>query len=149
VDGWVGPEQVSGARLADSQIRELARRVEAVVSPDLERRFPAEALCEVELLMRDGTARRSGVCGARGDPSDPLSADELRDKFRRLAEPVIGAARADAIERVAASLEDRSVEDLLALLRAPGMEVGLQTATPLSELRSRSAGVSRRSTTPK
>lgn len=117
VDGWVGPEQVSGARLADSQIRDLARRVEAVVSPDLERRFPAEALCEVELQMRDGTAYRSGVCGARGDPSDPLSADELRDKFRRIAEPVIGAGRADAIERVVASLEARNIEDLLSLIR--------------------------------
>jgi 2-methylcitrate dehydratase PrpD len=149
VDGWVGPEQVSGARLADPQICDLAQRVEAVVSPDLERRFPAEALCEVELQMDDGTALRSGVCGARGDPSDPLSADELRDKFRRLAEPVIGAARTEAVERVAASLEDRGIEDLLALLRAPGMEAAPQAATPLSELRSRSARVSRRSTTPK
>lgn len=119
VDGRVGPEQVSGARLADPRIRDLAQRVEAAVSSDLERRFPAEALCEVELLMHDGTIYRSGVCGARGDPSDPLSADELRDKFRRLAEPVIGPERAEAVERTVASLEAGGTEDLLVLIRAP------------------------------
>jgi 2-methylcitrate dehydratase PrpD len=121
VDGWVGPEQVSEARLADPRIRDLARRVEAAVSPDLERRFPAEALCEIEVRMRDGAAYRSGVCGGQGDPADPLTADELREKFRRLAEPVVGGDRTEQIERTVDTLEARKIEDLLALLRAPGM----------------------------
>jgi 2-methylcitrate dehydratase PrpD len=121
VDGWVGPEQVSEARLADPRIRDLARRVEAAVSPDLERRFPAEALCEIEVRMRDGAAYRSGVCGAQGDPADPLTADQLREKFRRLAEPVVSGDRTEQIERTVDTLEARKIEDLLALLRAPGM----------------------------
>lgn len=121
VDGWVGPDQVSESRLADPRIRDLAQRVEATVAPDLERRFPAEALCEIEIRMHDGTTHRSGVCGARGDPGDPLSADELRDKFRRLAEPVIGIERTRSIERTVETLESGSIEDLLAPLRAPGM----------------------------
>lgn len=119
VDGRVGPEQVSGARLADPAIRALAQRIKAVVSPELERRFPAEALCEVELHMRDGSVRRSGICGARGDPADPLPEDELRDKFRRLAEPVIGAGQTERVARTVDAFESGSVDDLLALLRPP------------------------------
>lgn len=148
VDGWVGPEQVSEARLADPRIRGLAQRVEASVSPELERRFPAEALCEIEVRMRDGAAYRSHVCGARGDPADPLSADELREKFRRLATPVIGAERAERLERVVETLESQRVEDLLALLRTPGTD-GPRASTPPSGPQLRRAGVSPESTGPR
>jgi len=119
VDGRVGPDQVFGPRLADPAIRALAQRIEAAVSPELERRFPDETLCEVELHMRDGTVLRSGICGARGDPVDPLAEDELRDKFRRLAEPVIGAGQADRVVRAVDALESTDVEDLLVSLRPP------------------------------
>ena len=70
--------------------------------------------------MRDGATYRSGVCGAKGDPSDPLSADDLRDKFRRLAAPVVGGDRTDRIERTVETLDSRNIEELLALLRTPG-----------------------------
>jgi len=130
VDGCVGPEQVSEARLGDPRIRDLAQRVDATVSPELERRFPAETLCAIEIQMQDGTVFRSGVCGARGDPADPLSPGELRDKFRRLAEPVIGAERTARVEAALETLESGSVEDLLAPLRTPEparMEAGTAT----------------------
>jgi 2-methylcitrate dehydratase PrpD len=117
VDGCVGPEQVAEPRLGDPRIRDLAGRVGAVVSPDLERRFPAEALCDVEIVMRDGTTYRSGACGARGDPADPLSEADLREKYRRLAGTVVGDARARRIEQLVDRLEERSIEELLAELR--------------------------------
>ena len=114
VDGGVGPEQVVGARLQDTRIRTLASRVEAVVSPDLEARFPAEALCEVEIVTKDGTAYRSGICGARGDPGNPLTDTELSDKFRVLASPVIGPDGVAEIERAVEGLDQ--APDLSALL---------------------------------
>jgi 2-methylcitrate dehydratase PrpD len=123
VDGRVGPEQVAPVRLADPRIRDLAQRVAAAVSPDLDRRFPAETLCDVELTMSDGTVLRSGVCGARGDPAEPLSPDELRDKFRRLAEPVVGAERTERVAHAVEALESNGIEALLAPLRSPAMVV--------------------------
>lgn len=123
VDGWVGPEQVSEARLADPRIRDFAERVQAAVSPELDRRFPAEALCELDIVLRDGTVYSSGVCGAKGDPADPLTEDELRVKFRRLAEPVVGRERAGRMEHAVDTLDTRSTEDLLTELRAPGERV--------------------------
>ncbi len=119
VDGEVGPEQVLGARLDDPRIRTLASRVEAVVSSDLEARFPAEALCEVEIVMHDGTAYRSGVCAARGDPADPLTDAELREKFRALATPVIGPNGAGQVERAVEALDQApDLSGLLAPLRS-------------------------------
>lgn len=120
-DGEMGPDQVLGARLEDARIRAVASLVEAVVSPDLEARFPAEALCEVEIVTKDGTAHRSGVCAARGDPATPLSDDELTAKFRALATPVIGSDGAAHVQRAVEGL-DRApdLNALLAPLRLPG-----------------------------
>ena len=119
VDGDVGPEQVLAARLGDPRIRMLASRVEAVVSPGLEARFPAEALCEIEFVMNDGTAYRSGVCGARGDPADPLTDAELGEKFRALATPVIGPNGAGQVERAVEALDQApDLSMLLAPLRS-------------------------------
>jgi 2-methylcitrate dehydratase PrpD len=114
VEGDVGPEQVLGARLEDARIRALASLVEAVASPEFEARFPAEALCEVEIVTKDGTAYRSGVCAARGDPATPLSDDELTEKFRALVTPVIGPDGAAQVQHAVAGLDQ--AQDLNALL---------------------------------
>ncbi|HET8999432.1 MAG TPA: MmgE/PrpD family protein [bacterium] len=120
IDGRVGPEQVSGARLGDARVRALASKVEPVLSAELDGRFPAEALCEVEILMRDGTVHRSGICGAKGDPADPLTDAALRRKFHDLADPVLGLERAVRVEQLVDELDRLAgIEDLLALLRFP------------------------------
>lgn len=114
VDGDVGPEQVLGTRLEDSRIRMVASMVEGIVAPDLEARFPKEALCEVEIVMKDGAVYRSGICGAPGDPATPLGGDELIEKFRALTAPVIGARGAEEVERAVDRLDQ--APDLSALL---------------------------------
>lgn len=120
VDGRVGPDQVAEVRLQDARIREVATKVEAVVSPELEARFPAQALCDVEIVAKDGTIHRSGICGARGDPEDALTDSELRDKFYALCEPVIGPGGARELERGIDGLEQASdLDALLAPLRLP------------------------------
>ncbi len=121
VDGDVGPDQVLGSRLEDPRIRAVASVVEAVVSANLEARFPAEALSEVEIVMKDGTTYRSGVCAARGEPATPLSDDELERKFRNLVSPVIGPDGAAQVQRAVEGLDQ--APDLTALLeplRLPG-----------------------------
>jgi 2-methylcitrate dehydratase PrpD len=118
VDGRVGLEQVSAARLEDARLRALASKVEAVVAAEIDRRFPAEALCEVEILMRNGTVHRSGICAAKGDPADPLTDDALRSKFHDLADPVVGPETAARLEGVIDTLDRLAgLEDLLMLLR--------------------------------
>lgn len=57
----------------------------------------------VEVRAR-GRIHRRRVLEARGGQQDPLSADEVRRKFSLLAEPVIGAESAEAVEHWVRSL---------------------------------------------
>ncbi len=104
VDGTVGPAQVLD-RLGDPEIVGLARRVRIRVDPELDRQFPMQTLARVELALRDGRVLTSRVRCARGDAEDPMSEDELRTKFRRLAREVCGVQQAARIEAAIERLE--------------------------------------------
>ena len=83
------------------------------MAPDLQERFPAECLARVTVVLRDGRRWTSPTLGARGDPDDPLSDDELGRKFEHLVTQGVGAERCERIRQVVDTLEDRPVADLL------------------------------------
>ncbi len=96
--GCVGVAEIEGPGLSD---REAARLVTATTireSPQYNERFPAARWGEVTLVLKDGRRLSSGALNARGGPENPLSEAEVRAKFHDYAEPVLGAAPAQAIE---------------------------------------------------
>lgn len=107
-------------RIFDETILRLADKVTMVADEALEARFPAETLARVTLYSMDGRRFESGICSARGDPTDPLSDAEPTDKFDRLAETHLAANRVDALRSACwgcADLDD--VRRLVALLGPP------------------------------
>ena len=95
LDGVVGPAQVLPPRLFDKDILDLAGRLEVDVDPTFEDRFPAKAMASVEIITRDGRRFDSGPVEARWEPPDTLPTDtELKEKFIRLAGPVLGQYQA-------------------------------------------------------
>jgi len=120
VYGRLDPEQVTEPRIFDETILRLADRVTMVMDESLEARFPAEALARVTIYSADGNRFESGICGARGDPTDQLSDTELTNKFNRLAEAHLAADRVDALRGACwgcADIDD--VRRLVALLGPP------------------------------
>jgi len=101
--GRVGAAEVLDD-LDDPHILALSERVRLVEAPELSARFPAERLARVTLSMADGRELASLESAAPGDPEAPLGTDQVRDKFRALAEPVLGAARAGIIDTQVAVL---------------------------------------------
>lgn len=120
VEGRLDPEQMLPPALFDERILALADRVKMHFDPALEARFPAEALARVTLHTISGQSFASDVCSARGDPSNPLSDEEIADKFTRLASPHLESTRVERLRAVcwhAASLDD--ARELVSLLAPP------------------------------
>ena len=88
--GDVGVEHVTDENLGDPLLMDLLHRMDAVVESDIQRRFPTEALCRLEIEFNDGRTVCSELTAARGDAHIPLSDHELEAKFRRIVEPVAG-----------------------------------------------------------
>jgi 2-methylcitrate dehydratase PrpD len=89
-------------------------RVEVVVEERFQVEFPAKALAEVIIETRDGRSFCSGVMSATWDPASTLPTDdELREKFRWLAEPVLGGERTEAIEATIWRFDEEKSPDRL------------------------------------
>ena len=85
------------ARLGDPATRDLMRRVEVAVDPQLDAAFPAQRAARVSIESRDGRREEFLQPTRIGDPDAPLSDAQLEAKVLELAAPVMGEPRARAL----------------------------------------------------
>ena len=81
-------------RMNDPEVRALMKKVEVIADPELSKGYPTQRAARVEIETNDGRKLAHFQPTRKGDPEMPLSDDELNDKFRELATPVIGEAAA-------------------------------------------------------
>jgi len=125
VEGAVGVEHFTRRYLDAPQIRAVMQKVEVVVDDALTAAFPAAWSCRVEVLGRDGRREIESVTSARGDPNNPMTSGEVRDKFHTLTRGVLDGATAKGIWDCVDRLEEApSVAPLAALLRSAGSRGG-------------------------
>jgi 2-methylcitrate dehydratase PrpD len=115
--GAVTPAAFTAEALADGATRALASCVSLSLDDEAEARFPALRGAIVTIRMADGRMLEARRRTRRGDPSDPLSGDEIAAKFHALADPVIGASAARAMADAVAGAD--AAEDVRSLPLAP------------------------------
>jgi len=103
-----------GRYLAQPQVSAAYAKIS--VLPDDALTHYHQARLRVELA--DGSAVEEANGAPRGTPQNPLSDDDVRAKFMRLAAPVLGDGAAGRLRAVVESIADApSLEPLFALLR--------------------------------
>lgn len=95
--GSVRLSAFTAERLADPVLRALMARIELVVDPSLDGRFPGQRAARVSFVLADGRSASYLQPTRKGDPEQPLTDEELSSKFMELALPVIGEPRAGAL----------------------------------------------------
>jgi len=84
-------------RLEDPATRDLMRRIELAVDPELDAAFPRQRAARVEIETRTGRREEFLQPTRIGDPDAPLTDAQLEEKYLELAGPVLGARRARAL----------------------------------------------------
>lgn len=93
LDQAAGPAQFSRAALARRELHALRERVTVIA----DRQNTASSPFAARVVVRDGsTVRERSVTHALGDPSNPLSAEQLRAKQHQALDPVLGSQAAAA-----------------------------------------------------
>ncbi len=95
--GRVRSEAFAPRLLDDPALRGLMSRVHLFVDADAEAKFPKARSTVVEIETVTGERLRWAVPTRKGDPDNPLSNEELSDKFTELVTPVLGEARASEL----------------------------------------------------
>jgi 2-methylcitrate dehydratase PrpD len=104
----------------DAKIAAFMPKVEIAADPALASHFPATYPARVEVTLSSGETLAVLVTDALGDPERVLGETELRAKFHRLADPVIGAAPAESLAKAAlgAVKDDAALATLLSAVAA-------------------------------
>ena len=92
--GHAGPLAFREEALRSPQILGLARRVQVSEDPAFTAMTPAKRPARVTLHLTDGSLHEHTVTGSKGDPDQPMSEDELHEKFLDLAASSIDAEAA-------------------------------------------------------
>ena len=82
--GSAGLSDFTSQAIVDKNVRHLMAKVSLVHSPELEARYPKEWPVRVTVTLADGRALTRTVDAPKGDPENPLSWDELEDKFHKM-----------------------------------------------------------------
>jgi 2-methylcitrate dehydratase PrpD len=105
--------------------------VVCVKDPELEASYPAKWTGWAEIEAVDGTRRKSRVEMPKGEPENPLSWEELVEKFHTLVTPVFSERRRKAIIEATARLETiQDIRELTSLLQAESPASSQHHGTP-------------------
>ena len=95
----VTPVQFTMEKIMDPTIRAQLQKVEVVADPEIEKVFPALQRVIVNITTTDGRTFTKQLDYPKGDPRNPLTDQEVEEKFAALAEGVLSAARPAKAER--------------------------------------------------
>ena len=99
------------------EVKHIMERVQCLTDPKLDALTPKMMPAWAEVVTTDGRTLRSELDYPKGDPENPVTWDEMREKFTLLSSPVISAERQREIIAAVESLDQMSdVRQLATLL---------------------------------
>ncbi|VVE23720.1 2-methylcitrate dehydratase [Pandoraea anhela] len=124
----LGPEDFSPETLQDPLVRAILPTIQIEPSKDIPYR---EAFLTV--TTDDGAVYRSHIPARKGDPENPLSWDELEQKFASLTTPRYGTFVSRELAYLARRIdEDGALKEVVRLLQGSGRQPA-STQPPLSQ----------------
>lgn len=113
VHGSVRLAAFEPACMNDPVTRDLMKKIDVSIDPELDASFPGQRAARVSIETRDGRKADHLQPARKGDPELPLSDADLEDKYMELASPVLGEAKARTLVEKLWKLETiRSVDEL-------------------------------------
>jgi 2-methylcitrate dehydratase PrpD len=98
------------SKIRSDEVKQMMKRVECVTDPDLEKTFPKQWCATAEIFTKDGKRYFTKVEYCKGDPENPLSWDELIEKFHDLSHGLMSKNQRLKIVDQVSSLE--TIRDL-------------------------------------
>lgn len=118
-DRMVTPKQFKDERLWDERLRAQMAKVKVVANDEFERAFPAKQCTRVTITTIAGDKHTAERDFPKGDPRDPMTLEELEQKFGALAEGVLSPARQAQLKEAIFDLENcTDVGSLMGLMVA-------------------------------
>ncbi len=104
-------------KVESREVKEMMRRIACVKDQELEKDFPKRWPASVAILTKAGEQLRAHIDHPKGDPENPLTWEELIEKFKDLTAPIFDESVRPQIIDLVRDLEgERDLERLTRLL---------------------------------
>lgn len=84
-DSQVLPNQFEERRFSDPDVIDLAHRVEFFLDAEIDALYPEKFASKVEVVLKDGQSLWRRVDYPKGSVQNPMSAQDIEEKFKALA----------------------------------------------------------------
>ena len=119
MDGAIRTDSFSEARMRDPATRALMQKIKIAESAEFERQFPNALMTEIEVLTRGGERVVERASYPRGHAKNPMSEEDIENKFRTLADNIMKPAQRDALLKALREVDEaREIGQVLALVQA-------------------------------
>jgi 2-methylcitrate dehydratase PrpD len=82
--GKAGLKEFKLSVIRSRRVREMMRKVECIVAPELDRTFPKQWRATAEILTEDEKSYSTTIEYPKGDPENPLTWEEMIERFNDL-----------------------------------------------------------------
>lgn len=103
--GGLGLPDFNPTTRSDPSIRRLVSKTVLRVDPEIQSRYPKEWLCRVTVTSTSGERFEAFTASPKGDPENPLSLEELQEKFRSMAAGTSYQAKTEGLIQAVANLD--------------------------------------------
>jgi 2-methylcitrate dehydratase PrpD len=97
LEGQVLLGQFTREKISDQKILEFAKQIEIVVDPEIDQVYPEKFAGKVELVLKNGKSLIARVDFPTGSPENPMSFQQVVDKFKSQASGPLTEGRINAI----------------------------------------------------
>jgi 2-methylcitrate dehydratase PrpD len=96
----------------------LEDKIALTIDQECADQFPKRRSAKIEIVLNDGRVLQRHQLTRHGDPDDPMTDQELMDKYLELVEPRIGQDSAQRMANTILKSNDASMDDISRYWRA-------------------------------
>ncbi|KYH31153.1 2-methylcitrate dehydratase [Moorella mulderi DSM 14980] len=112
-EGTVQVNHFNEQTIGDPDLLAVASKVDVEVDPEIERKFPEQWSCRVEIINKSGEAIGLAIESAKGDPGNPLDLAAHHDKFNGLLAVSPYSHLTSLLEEIVLKLEEEQSGQML------------------------------------
>lgn len=113
VDHKVTTQSFSEEKLKDHRIREVIDKIKGEASIEFEKMFPEKQPSKVVIKTKDGREFSEYLEFPKGDPRQPMTMDDLENKFNALASGLLNKKRLSEIKNIIFNCESLSTREFM------------------------------------
>ncbi len=116
VDKKITTQSFSDEKLNDPRIREVIVKIKGEASLEFEKMFPAKQPSKVVVKTKDGSEYTEYLEYPKGDPREPMTMEDLENKFNALSAGLINTEKQNAVKDLIFNCENFNANDFMKAL---------------------------------